>query len=150
MQWKKKDESRELWVISNEEVKFIRALTRFPGLRQIACVKHSWTVGDEVRTEIRYFVTSIARNRLSPQRLLGLIRSHWQVENSLHHVLDHSWREDHLRYSPPLGKVLAQFRALSINALRRLSRKSKASTLPQKALELLAQPLKTVRSLGKL
>ena len=39
----------------------------------------------------RYFAASLDPGRVTPGRLLGLIRGHWEVENSLHYEKDRWW-----------------------------------------------------------
>lgn len=45
-------------------------------------------------TEIRYGLTSLTPTEASPQRLLDLVREHWQIENGLHYRRDDTLRED--------------------------------------------------------
>ena len=62
----------------------------------------------EVSRECWYLLTSLTPGRCSPGELLRLFRSHWGVENSLHHVKDRSWDEDrHTLRRPGLGEVFA-------------------------------------------
>ncbi len=53
----------------------------------------------QVTTEVVYGVTSLPAAEASPQRLLHLVRNHWQIENGLHYRRDETLREDwcHLR-----------------------------------------------------
>lgn len=44
--------------------------------------------------EVRYGLTSLSRKEASPQRLLELVREHWQIENGLHYRRDDTLRED--------------------------------------------------------
>jgi hypothetical protein len=50
--------------------------------------------GQMVEHEVRLFVSSCPRERLTPQQWLTLIRSHWGVENNNHHTLDTAFQED--------------------------------------------------------
>ncbi len=54
--------------------------------------------GKETR-EVVYGVTSLTAAEASPQRLLELVRGHWQIENGLHYRRDETMREDayHIR-----------------------------------------------------
>jgi predicted transposase YbfD/YdcC len=47
-----------------------------------------------LRDEIVYGITSLRRERASPEDLLSLHRNHWAIENSLHWVRDTVLRED--------------------------------------------------------
>jgi len=64
----------------------------------------------EVGTEKRYYISSCND---SAENLLTAVRSHWEVENKLHWVLDVVFREDDCRsrsgYSPENFSMLRQF-----------------------------------------
>ncbi len=47
-----------------------------------------------VETTLRYGVTSLTRKEASPDRLLQLLRDHWQIENGLHYRRDDTLKED--------------------------------------------------------
>jgi hypothetical protein len=46
------------------------------------------------RQETRYLITSRGGDAVSPERLMGLVRGHWSVENGLHFLTDRWWDED--------------------------------------------------------
>ena len=48
----------------------------------------------EVPREGWYLLTSMSSQQCGPVDLLRLIRNHWSIENSLHHVKDRSLDED--------------------------------------------------------
>ena len=51
--------------------------------------------------------------------MLRLFRSHWSIENNLHHVKDRSWDEDrHTLRRPGLGEVFATLVNVSLSTLR--------------------------------
>ena len=73
----------------------------------------------EVSRERWYLLTSLSSLRCAPKELLRVIRNHWSVENSLHHVKDRSWDEDvHTLRRPGLGEVYASLVNTALNALR--------------------------------
>ena len=57
--------------------------------------------------------------KVSPEKLLQLIRGHWQIENSLHFVKDRWCDEDrHWTKRPGLAPVLASLTNAAISVLR--------------------------------
>jgi len=69
----------------------------------------------EQRPEVVYGVTSLSRDQADPERLLGLVRQHWQIENKLHWVRDVTFDEDrsHVRCGS-IPQVMAAFRNTAI------------------------------------
>jgi len=104
------------------EVDYIRELTAFPGLSMILRVDTEVRVAsDPDRHETRYFITSLAPEAVSPERLLALIRGHWSVENGLHFIKDRWWDEDR-QWSTRAGLAerLAMLRDAALTAWRLL------------------------------
>ena len=50
--------------------------------------------GEMVENEVRLYVSSRARELLTPDEWLRTVRSHWGVENQNHHTLDTAFAED--------------------------------------------------------
>ena len=75
---------------------YIRDELGFPGVRQgVMLEKERVDIATgEVSRERWYLLTSLSSRRCAPKELLRVIRNHWSVENSLHHVKDRSWDED--------------------------------------------------------
>ena len=73
----------------------------------------------EASKERWYLLTSLPPHRCSPGEMLRLFRSHWSIENNLHHVKDRSWDEDrHTLRRPGLREVFATLVNVSLNTLR--------------------------------
>ncbi len=71
--------------------------------------------------EVVYGVTSLTRDRADAARLLGLVRSHWGIENGRHHVRDVTFREDAGRVrSGSAPQVLASLRNIAVYLLNRV------------------------------
>lgn len=93
----------------------------FPGLKQVAEVKKRvvFLKTGEVKEKTEYLLSSLSAERARPDRLLGLMRGHWGIENRLFHVKDDSFGEDrHVLGSHRGGEVMSLLRATAINLLR--------------------------------
>jgi predicted transposase YbfD/YdcC len=67
----------------------------WPGLRTIARVTATRTVGDQApTTAVRYYLSSLPG---TAKPIAEAVRSHWGIENGLHWVLDMAFREDESR-----------------------------------------------------
>lgn len=92
------------------EIKGIVAVGRVTCLRQ--------THAEAVPTETsRLYILS---RQITPEALLTLSRSHWGIENHLHHVLDVTFKEDACRSRKDHGPVnLACIRRIALTLVRR-------------------------------
>ena len=100
---------------------YIRDELSFPGASQGTMLEKETVdiATGEVSRERWYLLTSMRSQRCPPKELLRLIRNHWSVENSLHHVKDRSWGEDaYTLRRPGLGEVFASLVNTALNALR--------------------------------
>lgn len=107
------------------------------------------TKSDEIKSEVRYFITSLESAQRSAAGLAKAIREHWSVENKNHWKRDTSlWKEDASR--PRRKASGAQVLALLRGALLRLHDMEVFPTLnasfhyhsakPRAALRLLDTP----------
>lgn len=72
-------------------------------------------IGQAATREKRYFISSLPANAATH---LHAVRSHWQVENSLHWVLDVAFREDACQVKNVTGATnLAVLRKIALNFL---------------------------------
>ncbi|GHO71767.1 hypothetical protein KSC_106590 [Ktedonobacter sp. SOSP1-52] len=103
--------------------------------------------------EVVYLITTLSPHLAPPRRLLGLVRGHWCIENSLHYVRDVTFGEDRSRFrTGQAPQVMAALRNLAITLMHRSDQFQIATTRrhfsyhPHEALTLLL-PQKG-RSLG--
>jgi predicted transposase YbfD/YdcC len=122
-------------------------LADWPRLAQVIRVERERTIEGRTSVEVAYFITSLDRERADADRLLGLIRAHWQIENRLHYVRDVTLGEDACRVrtgSSP--QVLAALRNTTIHLLEGVEATSHAAAMrrfaahPEEAIDRLRQP----------
>ena len=114
-----KGESRQLRIVSEKD--FFPLPVWTPGIDNPADLMPQTQTYE---LEFRYYISSLESDA---KRLLQATRSHWGIENSLHWVLDLSFREDESRVrSGNAPENLALIRHMALNLLRQ-DRTSKTS-----------------------
>jgi predicted transposase YbfD/YdcC len=101
------------------EAPALEPLRDWPGLQIVLAVESIRQVNGsgKIETDIRYFLSSSADH---PEILAQAIRRHWQIENSLHWVLDVVFQEDHCRMRDRNAvQNFALLRKIAINLVRR-------------------------------
>lgn len=89
---------------------------RFPGLATIAKVETRTELADRCRRETRFYIAS---RPMSASQLAQAVRGHWGIENSLHWVLDVTFREDLSRLRKGHGaNNMAVVRHFALNLVR--------------------------------
>jgi predicted transposase YbfD/YdcC len=108
-------EGRRCWV--TEDVDWLLQKEAWVGLKSIVMVESvREVIGQAATTERRYFISSLAADA---QEALRCVRGHWAIENSLHWVLDVSFREDACRIREKnAAENMAILRHLVLNLLR--------------------------------
>lgn len=108
-------EVRRIWQSSN--LKWVPSAKDWKGAKSFARVESERHIGEKITKEIRYFISSLP---LDAARMLAAIRSHWSIENSLHWVLDMTFREDASRVRRgDAAENLSMLRRLVLNICRR-------------------------------
>jgi len=113
-------------VFASTQAAELEALSAWPGLRTVLAVETIRGVNGtpKVEAETRYFLSSC---RNDPATLGRAIRTHWDIENALHWVLDVTFREDDSRVRDRrAARNLAVLRRIAINLVGR-DRSAKAS-----------------------
>ena len=106
-------------VFSCPQAALLEPLRDWPGLKTVLAVESIRSINGsrKVETETRYFLSSASD---SPEVLASAIRQHWTIENSLHWVLDVTFREDDCRVRDRTAvRNLALLRKIAINLVRR-------------------------------
>jgi predicted transposase YbfD/YdcC len=108
-------EERKCWV--TEDTDWFTEKAEWAGLRSFIMVEGAREVlGQAASVERRYFISSLPADA---KHALRAVRGHWQVENSLHWVLDVAFREDACRtrtgHAP---ENLVTLRHIAVNLLK--------------------------------
>lgn len=107
-------EKRTCWI--TEDINWLENKEKWDGLRSIVMIESTREIGDIVSVETRYYIASIEANAV---RAANTIREHWGVENSLHWILDVTFREDDSRIRDGNApENLAIVRHIALNMLQ--------------------------------
>jgi hypothetical protein len=116
----------------------------WPGLAQGFELTRERTVRGETTVEVTDGVTSLGPDRADAARLLGLVRDHWHIENSLHYVRDVTLGEDACRVRAGAApRVLAALRNAVVHLLAGVEAPSRPAAIeklgarPAQAMELI-------------
>ena len=125
-------ETRRCWTIDDpEQLSWLETWLDWPGLRSIGMVESKRRIGERESLESRYYISSLDSDA---KRLLQATRSHWGIENSVHWVLDLSFREDESRVrAGHSAENMAIVRHMALNLLRK-DRTSKTSIKARRKL----------------
>jgi len=108
-------ETRRYWV--TEEIGWLADRSEWEALRSIGLVEAVREINGQVSTDRRYYLSSLPA-RAEP--FAAAVRGHWQIENSLHWVLDVQMGEDRCGVRDQnAAQNMAAWRALCLNLLRR-------------------------------
>lgn len=113
-------EIRRIWVSNEPQV---YDCTDFPYSQQFFIVERDvqrYYRGSVTHAiDIAYGVTSLKQEEISAQRLLGLNRDHWEIENRVHYVRDVTYDEDRCRIRTQNGpRMMASIRNIAISLAR--------------------------------
>ncbi len=105
---------RRCWV--TEGIDWLAEKDGWAGLKSIVMVEaEREVIGKAISIERRYFISSLEANA---NENLHAVRAHWQIENSLHWVLDVAFREDSCQIEDENATAnMATLRHLTLNLL---------------------------------
>jgi predicted transposase YbfD/YdcC len=84
-------DTREYWLLP--DIDFISQKEEWKGLKSIGMVRSEREYQGKKSIESRYFILSLTSHDL----FQNSVRTHWQIENSCHWILDIAFREDESR-----------------------------------------------------
>ena len=123
-------ETRLFWTTSASDG-WLKKHPSWSRLTSIGVVEATRQIGTKTSTECRYYISSLASNA---KVFAKATRAHWSIENSLHWVLDVSFREDHSRIrSQHSPENLSILRNVVLNLIRQEKTVKRGS--PQKRLK---------------
>jgi predicted transposase YbfD/YdcC len=110
-------ETRQIWVSSE-----LNGYLNFPYVGQVFVIDRKFVYrSGKIKQETNYGVTSLSAEKASAERLMKLIRGHWEIENRLHYVRDVTFDEDRSQVRTKNGaRVMASIRNLVISVCRLL------------------------------
>jgi predicted transposase YbfD/YdcC len=110
-------ETRQCWTISDRAVlRGLRGIDEWTGLHCVTKVRARRNVAGKESVEDRYYLSSLEGKA---EQLLMATRTHWQIENGLHWVLDIAFREDESRVRKDhSAENLATLRHIALNLLK--------------------------------
>lgn len=124
-------EIRECWRVTQPAyLAYVRRYPDWKGLRSLVKIVSQRQLAGKTSTQTRYFISSLDT---SAQRCLQICRDHWQIENSLHWVLDVAFGQDQNRvHKDHAPENLAVLQHIALNLVKQ--EKSTRSSVKTKRL----------------
>ena len=117
-----REEYRCCWVFSDTET--LRDNETWEGLKQFGVVQADRTINGEVTTALRFYICS---KKMTAKDMLLATKTHWEVENNLHWMLDIAFSEDACETkNDNAAENLSTLRRIALNILQ-LDKVSKRS-----------------------
>lgn len=92
----------------------------WPAVGQVVMIERTWWEHRQRKTAVRYALTSLPPTVADTDRLLVLVRGHWQIENGVHYVKDVTMGEDRSRIRTGHGpSIMAMLRDTVVSVLHR-------------------------------
>jgi predicted transposase YbfD/YdcC len=104
--------------VSQEICPYLQA--EWPGVTHVAQLTRTRTEKGETSVEVAYLICILPPEHHGPNDLLGLVRGHWAIENSLHYVRDVSEASDRSRIrTGHAPQLLAACRNVALTLIHR-------------------------------
>jgi predicted transposase YbfD/YdcC len=108
-------ETRNVTVI--HDVAWLQERHQWPGLKGVVIVDSIRETAAKTERETRFYVTS---STLSADRIGAIVRDHWAIENSLHWVMDMTFRDDECRIrTQNAPENIVTLKHMAVNLARR-------------------------------
>lgn len=108
-------ETRKYWVTARMD--WFRERRAWEGLTSVGMVESTREVNGVTSKEVRYFITSLDGD--DAEKFARAVRTHWNIENNLHWVLDVAFDEDHSRVRKNNApENMAMLRHVALNLLK--------------------------------
>lgn len=110
-------EIRRFCTISDPDfIAYLNPKSKWPDLACIGMVEAERCIGEQVSCEIRYYISSLSGDAVA---FAEAVRSHWNIENCCHWILDVAFREDDCRVRKGNGAYnFAILRRIALNLLK--------------------------------
>lgn len=103
-----RNEKREYWLLTN--IDWISQKEEWKGIKSVGMVRSEREYQGKKSIESRYFISSLTDSDLFQKS----VRTHWQIENSCHWILDVAFREDDSR-------IRAGYAAENFSVMRKIA-----------------------------
>ena len=114
-------EHRQTWVVPIEQVAHLTNREKWTGLRSIVMVRRKRILQNKEEEEIQFYISSMEADA---SIIAQSIRCHWSIENSLHWVLDVTFKEDRSRIRKGHGpENMGLLRRLCVSLIKQDSTK---------------------------
>lgn len=120
-------ETRKYWLLP--DLHWFPEAAKWPGMKSVCVVESTRNIKGVETSELRHYITSLSGNI---QEVANSVRRHWGIENSLHWVLDVTFREDESRIR--MGNAAENYAVMRRIALNLFKREPSKRSIKRKRL----------------